>query len=111
MATFTIVPHLSFTKINWTRFTRVAKFLASMGTIFSWLHASLTTAVFHEFFNCGEALSFFMAYFLADMSTFQGNSALLTTVWSSSMTVNFVQRLFATLARFSYWFEAWRTST
>jgi hypothetical protein len=74
----------------------MTEFLTSMRTILPRFHASLSAPFFHQLLDCCEALSFWMANFLADMSTSERNTALLTTIWWSGVAVHSLKGLLTT---------------
>jgi hypothetical protein len=89
MTALTVVAHFSFTRSVCTFFTWMAHLLASMRTVFSWLHASLSASFFHQFFNSVEASSFGMANLLTNMSTSHWESTRLSAIRISCVAVFF----------------------
>jgi hypothetical protein len=106
MATLAVVPHFRFTRTSWARLARVTELLASVRTVITRLHASLTAALFHQLLDGCEALALLMADSLANMAASQRNATLLPTVWGPGMTIYLRKCLFAAKAGLGNWLQA-----
>jgi len=98
----TVVPHLCITLNRRAWLPWMAHRLASVDAIISLLQAPLTTSFLHQFFNCCEALSFWMTLLLADVAAPKRESTHLPTVWVALMAEYVLASFFTTDTLLSY---------
>lgn len=115
LSTFAIMSNFCLAFDIRTAAARVAGSLASVLTSFELLHASLSTTFFHlfltQFIICWifEALAFRMTDFLANVATSKRKSALLSTIWSLSVTIHLLLGLLAAIANLRNRLQTWWT--
>jgi len=94
--TLAVVTHLGIARCFWTSLAWMARSLTSVLARFSLLHTSLPTAFLHKDLNTFEALTFLMTDLLADVPTFERDTASLSTLWSLRAAVKLLVALFST---------------
>ena len=96
--TSTVYTQFSLTWRCRTRLIRMTRVHALMATFWFYLHATLSTTIFHQFFETIEAFSGLMTDFLTLVTTIELNITDLTTVWNALVAENISHELFATIA-------------